>query len=81
MEEREQAYFILMEWALRLAVEYIIVDLKYSSDRVVHLVRSSGRTKVIGQYLSRDESPWEWDEDARMIDYYGTVCTINFKSK
>ena len=69
MEEREHAYFLLMEWALRLAVEYIIVDLKYSSDRVVHLVRSSGRTKVIGQYLSRDESPWEWDEDARMIDY------------
>jgi hypothetical protein len=69
MVEREHAYFILMEWGLRFAVEYIIVDLKYSSDRVSHLVRSSGRTRVIGQYLSRDENPWGWDEDARMIEY------------
>ncbi|KAH8779155.1 type I 3-dehydroquinase-domain-containing protein [Hyaloscypha sp. PMI_1271] len=69
MAEREHAYFILMEWALRLAVEYIIVDLKYSSERVSHLVRSSGRTRVIGQYLSRDENPWGWDEDARMTEY------------
>jgi hypothetical protein len=69
MEEREHAYFILMEWALRLAVEYIIVDLKFSSERVSHLVRSSGRTRVIGHYLSRDENPWGWDEDARMIEY------------
>jgi len=69
MGEREDAYFILMEWGLRFAVEYIIVDLKYSADRVSHLVRSSGRTRVIGQYLSRDEDPWRWDEDARMIEY------------
>jgi len=69
MAEREHAYFILMEWALRLAVEYIIVDLKYSSERVSHLVRSSGRTRVIGQYLSRDENPWGWDEDARITEY------------
>ena len=68
-EEREHAYFMLMEYGLRLGVEYIIVDLSYSPERVAHLVRSSGRTKVIGHYLSRDEIPWSWDDEARMMEY------------
>jgi 3-dehydroquinate dehydratase type I len=67
--EKEHAYFILMEYGLRLGVEYIIVDLKFSPERVAHLVRSSGRTKVIGHYLSRDENPWGWDEESRMMEY------------
>jgi len=66
--EKEQSYFVLLEYGLRLGVEYIVVDLKYSSDQISHLIRSSGRTKVIGHHLSRNDT-WSWDEDARISEY------------
>ncbi|KAE8443736.1 hypothetical protein EG329_001416 [Mollisiaceae sp. DMI_Dod_QoI] len=68
-EEKEHAYFGLMEHSLRLAVEYILVDLKYSSDLISKLVRSSGRTRVIGHHLHREENSWGWDDESRMIQY------------
>lgn len=58
-----------MEYGLRLGVEYIVVDLKFSSDRVTRLVRTSGRTKVIGQHRHREENSWGWDDESRMIQY------------
>ncbi|KAH6671694.1 quinate pathway repressor protein-like protein QutR [Halenospora varia] len=67
--EKEAAYFELLECGLRLGVEYVVVDLKYSSDRVSHLVRCSGPTKVIGHHLHREENSWGWDDDSRMIQY------------
>lgn len=69
MQAQENAYFTLLEYGLRLGVEYIVVDLKYSSDRVAHLVQSSGRTKVIGHHLHREENSWGWDDESRMIQY------------
>ncbi|RAL58937.1 hypothetical protein DID88_009228 [Monilinia fructigena] len=48
LSEREDIYFGLLEHCLRLGVEYIVIDLKYSSDRFMHLVQSSGHTKIIG---------------------------------
>lgn len=69
LQEQEQAYFLLMEYGLRLGVEYIVVDLKYSSDRFSHIVRSSGRTKVIGYHMHREENSWGWDDESRMIQY------------
>jgi hypothetical protein len=58
-----------MEYGLRLGVEYIVVDLKYSADRVAHLVQCSGRTKVIGHHLHREQNSWGWDDESRMIQY------------
>ena len=69
VSEKEHAYFGLLEHGLRFGVEYIVVDLKYSSDRVARLVQSSGRTKVIGNYLAREENSWGWDDENRMIQY------------
>ncbi|KAG4429989.1 hypothetical protein IFR05_014526 [Cadophora sp. M221] len=69
LQEQEHAYFLLMEYGLRLGVEYIVVDLKYSSDRFSHIVRSSGRTKVIGYHMHREENSWGWDDESRMIQY------------
>lgn len=69
MLEKEYAYFQLLELGLRLGVEYIVVDLKYSSDKVSELVSSSGRTKVIGLHLAREENSWGWDDESRMIQY------------
>jgi shikimate 5-dehydrogenase/shikimate kinase/3-dehydroquinate dehydratase len=67
--EKERAYFELLECGLRLGVEYVVTDLKYSSDSVAHLVRAAGPTKVIGHFLSREEDFWDWDDDTRMIQY------------
>lgn len=69
MAQKEEIYFGLLEYGLRLGVEYIVVDLKYSSSNVARLVRSSGRTRVIGHYLAREENSWGWDDESRMIQY------------
>jgi len=69
LSEREDVYFGLLEYGLRLGVEYIVVDLKYSSEHVVRLVNCSGRTKVIGHHLHREENSWGWDDESRMIQY------------
>ncbi|PBP28474.1 hypothetical protein BUE80_DR000509 [Diplocarpon rosae] len=69
LQDKEEAYFMLLEYGLRLGVEYIVVDLKYSSDRFSHIVRSSGRTKVIGYHMHREDESWGWDDESRMIQY------------
>ncbi|KAI9642612.1 hypothetical protein NHQ30_009417 [Ciborinia camelliae] len=69
ISEKEDIYFGLLEHGLRLGVEYIVIDLRYSSDRVMQLVKSSGRTKIIGHYLHRAENSWGWDDESRMIQY------------
>ncbi|ESZ92487.1 hypothetical protein SBOR_7150 [Sclerotinia borealis F-4128] len=69
ISEKEDIYFGVLEHGLRLGVEYIVIDLKYSSDRVMHLIQSSGRTKIIGHYLHRVENSWGWDDESRMIQY------------
>ncbi|KAJ8060738.1 hypothetical protein OCU04_011042 [Sclerotinia nivalis] len=69
MSEKEDIYFALLEHGLRLGVEYIVVDLRYPSDRVMHLVQSSGRTKIIGHYLHRAENSCGWDDESMMIEY------------
>jgi len=69
LADREETYFTILDYGLRLGVEYIVVDLKYSSDRVSRLVECSGRTKVIGHHLAREENSWGWDDESRMIQY------------
>ncbi|KAF4635974.1 hypothetical protein G7Y89_g2102 [Cudoniella acicularis] len=67
--DKEHAYFELLECGLRLGVEYIVVDLRFSSDRVAHLVRCSGPTKIIGHHLAQEENSWGWDDESWMIQY------------
>lgn len=69
ISEKENIYFGLLEHGLRLGVEYIIIDLRYSSDRVMRLVQASGCTKMIGHYVHRAENSWGWDDESSMIQY------------
>ncbi|TVY30339.1 Quinate repressor protein [Lachnellula hyalina] len=69
LPEKEHAYFQLLETGMRLGVEYIVVDLGYSRDNISQLVKSSGRTKVIGHHLLRDEKSSGWDDESPMIQY------------
>lgn len=67
--EKEHHYFSLLEHGLRFGVEYLVIDLKYSVERVKQLVKHSGRTKVIGQILAKQEVEWSWHDPARMNEY------------
>lgn len=67
--EKEHHYFSLLEHGLRFGVEYLVIDLKYSPDGVRRLVKLSGRTKVIGQYLAKQETDWSWTDQQRIVDY------------
>jgi 3-dehydroquinate dehydratase type I len=69
LSEKEDIYFGVLEYGLRLGVEYLVVDLKYSSNPVSQLVHCSGRTKIIGQYLAKEENSWAWDDESRIIQY------------
>lgn len=69
ISEKEEIYFEVLGYGLRLGVEYIVVDLKYSSDRIEHLIQCSGPTKVIGHHLHKEENSWGWDDESRMINY------------
>lgn len=69
ISEKEDIYFGILEYGLRLGVEYLVVDLKYSSTHITHLVECSGRTKIIGHYLAREENSWGWDDESRIIQY------------
>jgi len=77
MSDREAIYFELLEQGLRLGAEYITVDLKHSPGRVSHLVRCSGRTKVIGHYLANEENSLGWDDESRMIQYQSVTFSSN----
>lgn len=68
-QQREEACFVLMEYGLRLGVEYLVIDMKYPSDRISYLVRSSGRTKIIGHHMALEENSWGWEDENRMIQY------------
>lgn len=69
LPEREDTYFRILEYGLRLGVEYIVVDLKYPTDRVTRLVRCAGNSKVIGHFLMQEGTSSEWDDNLRMEQY------------
>ena len=67
--EKEHTYFSLLEHGLRFGVEYLVIDLKYSPEGVKRLVKISGRSKVIGQYLAEKGTSWSWNDGTRMTEY------------
>jgi 3-dehydroquinate dehydratase type I len=69
ISEREDIYFKVLEYGLRLGVEYIVIDLKYPADRVTHLVQCAGHTKTIGHYIIPEEDSRRWDDESRLIQY------------
>lgn len=69
VSDKIDTYFGLLADSIRLGVDYIIVDLKHSSDRVMELVRRARRTKVIGHHTANEENSWGWDDESRMIQY------------
>ncbi|KAH8802800.1 quinate pathway repressor protein-like protein QutR [Xylogone sp. PMI_703] len=65
----QEVYFMLLECALRVGVEYISLDLRYPHEMVRRVIRASGRTKIIGHYLAPFDLDWHWDDEARIVEY------------
>jgi 3-dehydroquinate dehydratase type I len=67
--EKDDIYFRVLECGLRLGVEYIVVDLKYPTDRVTRLVQCSGHSRVIGHYTIPEDVSRGWDDESRILQY------------
>jgi shikimate 5-dehydrogenase/shikimate kinase len=57
----QDEYFRLLHHGLRLAPEYLCVDLKSDTAKIQSLIVSRGRTKIIGHYLVSNPADDGWD--------------------
>ncbi|KAJ5104220.1 hypothetical protein N7532_004749 [Penicillium argentinense] len=62
-------YFDILEHGLRLAVEYLVVDLEQSPSRIPQVIRGRGKTKIIGQRLFEPSSPVRWTDEECIVAY------------
>ncbi|EAW13583.1 repressor protein [Aspergillus clavatus NRRL 1] len=56
-------YFHILEHGLRLAVEYLAVDLGQDQSLLKRVIRNRGRTKIIGHYVIEPSSCVSWEDD------------------
>ncbi|KAF5669321.1 negative-acting regulatory protein [Fusarium denticulatum] len=57
----EDEYFELLYHGLRLAPEYLFVDLKCDTAKIQNLIASKGHTKIIGHYVVSDPADYGWN--------------------
>lgn len=65
----EQAYLNLTEHGLRLAPEFLTVDLSYDDSILSRIIASKGFTKIIGHFSSDGSQTRDWDGDEYMKIY------------
>ncbi|KAH7014857.1 type I 3-dehydroquinase-domain-containing protein [Ilyonectria destructans] len=63
----ENAYFDMLHHGLRLAPEYLCVDLSCNPERIENLVAAKGSTKIIAHYFDRDPGINGWDSPERLV--------------
>ncbi|KAF5646346.1 negative-acting regulatory protein [Fusarium sp. NRRL 25303] len=57
----EDEYFELLHHGLRLAPEYLCVDLKCDTAKIQNLIASKGQTKIIAHYVVSDPADDGWN--------------------
>ncbi|KAJ5440194.1 uncharacterized protein N7458_011192 [Penicillium daleae] len=64
-KDRDQSaiYFDILEHALRLAVEYLVVNLGQNRSQLAQIIRARGKTKIIGQHVFEASSRVKWEDD------------------
>lgn len=62
-------YSNILEHGLRLAVEYLTVDLGQDELLLKHIVQNRGMTKIIGQYMLEPSSHVKWEDDGCLSIY------------
>ncbi|KAL1963044.1 hypothetical protein VTN77DRAFT_8792 [Rasamsonia byssochlamydoides] len=63
------AYLNLVEHGLRLAPEFLTVDLSYSDSILSRIIAAKGSTRIIGHYSSGTSYSGSWDDEEYMARY------------
>lgn len=58
----DQTYLSLVEHGLRLAPEFLTVDLLRNDTLLSQIIAGKGSTRIIGQYAARQSAPQTWDD-------------------
>ncbi|PLB35445.1 putative quinate pathway repressor protein QutR [Aspergillus candidus] len=56
-----EQYLSLVQHGLRLAPEFLTVDLSYDNAHLLQIISSKGSSKVIGHYAALESRPGGWD--------------------
>jgi 3-dehydroquinate dehydratase type I len=62
-------YFRIVEHGLRLAVEYLAMDLDQDKPLLIEAIRNRGMTKIIGQNIYESSSRVTWDDESVLSRY------------
>ncbi|GAB1207730.1 hypothetical protein APSETT445_006460 [Aspergillus pseudonomiae] len=62
-------YFEIAEHGLRLAVEYLAIDLDQDKSLLAETCRNRGMTKIIGQHIFKPSSSVMWDDESCLSLY------------
>ncbi|KAE8158163.1 type I 3-dehydroquinase-domain-containing protein [Aspergillus tamarii] len=62
-------YFEIVEHGLRLAVEYLAIDLDQDKSLLAETSRNRGMTKIIGQHIFKPSSSVMWDDESCLSVY------------
>lgn len=62
-------YFDILEHGLRLAVEYLVVDLDQDRFQLSRVISARCKTKIIGQQVFEPSSPIKWDDQSCVSVY------------
>lgn len=65
----DQSYLNLVEHGLRLAPEFLTVDLSYSDAILSKIIAANGSTRIIGHYSSVRSDSASWDDEEYMSRY------------
>ncbi|KAJ5086273.1 hypothetical protein NUU61_007580 [Penicillium alfredii] len=60
----------ILEHGLRLAVEYLVVDLDQDQAQLAQIVRGRGKTKIIGQQILKPSSGITWGDKSCVALYH-----------
>lgn len=62
-KDQPTAYLDILKHALRLAVEYLVVNLDQNRSQLAQIIRARGKTKIIGQHVFEASSRVKWEDD------------------
>ncbi|KFY97656.1 hypothetical protein V500_01963, partial [Pseudogymnoascus sp. VKM F-4518 (FW-2643)] len=66
----ETSYFELLQYGLRLCLEYIAVDIDSPLENIQQLISAKGHTKVIGDYVDeRQDCLTAWSDGSMLTQY------------
>ncbi|KAJ5622679.1 Shikimate kinase [Penicillium herquei] len=68
-DQPTSSYFDILEHALRLAVEYLVVDLGQNRAQLSQIIRARGNTKIIGQHVFESTSRVKWTDEGCVTLY------------